>query len=296
VGVSLYKNPKSAASPFRLSLFNEAVSTMKPVWSGRMAPQSCYRGIDSDPTCYWKPSGAATTFSTVDSSGAAVNGFVTSSTFAGQRVDDMLSRLVFRANGAKALTSSVSDEVDLEAVPEWSTGQLGAAKGKHPTTITNDTDLTLTFDVSNVNPEGHQSGKARPDDAYPKGFQGMVLKSGESKWVYISPDLTGWAFGGDDSRSNFTITASSNGQKVFTHRIVVRSGGTDYSLVAGYDWAATDGSRSFMDRRYIDFADSAGATQRLFVWSYEGPAAKGIGPCDGAQWCIARELRIEKRA
>ena len=295
VAVSLYKNPNSSSSPFRLRLFNEAVSRTEPVWSGRMAPQSCTRGSDTDPTCYWKPSGAPTSFSTVDGSGASVNGTVTSTTFARPRRDDMLSRIVFRANGAP-VAAPVAEDVNPEEPPMPSTGRLGAAKGVHPTTITNDTDLTLTFDVSDVNPDGHQSGRARPDDPYPRGFQGMVLKPGESKWILISPDLTGWALGGDDSRSNFTITASSDGVPVFTRRINVVMGGSDYSLVTGYDWGFSTPEGSFMDRRYIDVDGGDGGKQRIFLWSYGDSDAKGLGPCDGVHWCMPRELRIEKRA
>lgn len=295
VAVSLYKNPNSKSSPFRLSLYNEAISTSKPVWMARMAPQSCVRGNDTDPTCYWKPSGAPTDFSTLEADGTLVSGSVVSSTFARQQ-DDMLSRLVFRANGARAGASPALDDVDVEAVEAPAQGRLGVAKGVHPTTITNDTDLTLTFDVSGVNPEGHQAGRARPDDEYPKGFQGMRLRPGESKWINISPDLTGWAYGGDDSRSDFTITASSNGQQVFTQRIAVQTGGTDRSLVTGYNWQALKHQDSFMERRYIDATDESGRKQRLFLWSYDGNTARRLGPCDGVHWCMARELRIEQRS
>jgi len=283
VAVALYPNLNAKSSPFKLTL-SPVGNPSTTVYSDRFTSVRCTKGIDTDPTCYWKPLSGDSRFTSKLSDGAAMSGRVTTTNFS----TDMLTRVVLRADGVSIGESQTTDDVADTEVKSNSSG-LGAARGMHPTIITNDSDLTLTFKVTGVNPEGHQAGKPRPDDPYPTGFDGMVLAPGESGGMAIWPDLTNWMFGGDGSRSDFTITAYHQGSPVFSARVWALTSGEN-PLVGGFEWGL--GGSSFMDRRYVTFSESTGQRHRAFLWSINGGKA---GSCDGIHWCVRRELQIQPR-
>jgi hypothetical protein len=284
VAVALYPNPNASSSPFKVTL-SPVGDPSTTVYSDRFTSVRCTKGIDTDPTCYWKPLGGNSNFRSTLGDGTTVSGRATTTNFS----TDMLTRLVVRADGVSIGESRTSDDV---ADPERKPNRegLGAARGMHPTVITNDSNMTLTFKVTGVDPEGHQAGRPRPDDPYPTGFDGMVLAPGESGGMAIWPDLTNWMFGGDGSRADFTISAYNEGSLVFSARIWALTSGEN-PLVGGFEWGM-NGS-SFMDRRYVTFTDSNGKPQRAFLWSIEGGKA---GSCDGVHWCMRRELQIQPRS
>ena len=284
VAVALYPNLNATSSPFKLTL-NPVGQPETTVWSNRFTSVRCTKGIDTDPTCYWKPLGGNSTFRTTFSDGATVSGRATTTNFS----MDMLTRVVLRADGVAIGASQTTDDV-ADSFDGSGVDGKDAGRGMHPTAITNDSDLTLTFKVTGVNPEGHLAGRPRPDDPYPTGFNGMVLGPGESGGTAIWPDLTNWMFGGDGSRSNFTISAYHDDSLVFSAQVWALTS-NENPLVGGYDWGL-NGS-SFMDRRYVTFTDLEGERHRAFLWSINGGKA---GSCDGIHWCMRRELQIQPRS
>ena len=284
VAVALYPNLNAKSSAFKLAV-NPVGQPNATVWSDRFTSVRCIKGIDTDPTCYWKPLGGNSAFKATLDDGTNMSGKVTTTNFS----TDMLTRVVLRADSASAVETQSSDDVSEPTLPLVAAGK-DASRGMHPTTITNDSDLTLTFKVTGVNPGGHLAGKPRPDDPYPRGFDGMVLGPGESGGMAIWPDLTNWMFGGDGSRSDFTISAYNEGSLVFSTQVRALTS-NENPLVGGYDWGL-DGS-SFMDRRYVTFTDSAGERHRAFLWSINGGKA---GQCDDIHWCMRRELQIQPRS